>query len=91
MAERVAAEVWPLPYLHDETQEVARAWGAERTPHVFVLDADREVRYEGAPDEDYEDESREAEWVREALDAILAGENVPRPRTEAVGCTIKWR
>ncbi len=91
MAERVAAEEWPHPYLHDETQEVARSWGAERTPHVFVLDSDLEVRYEGAPDGDYEDTSRDAEWVREALDAVLDGDDVPRPRTDAVGCTIKWR
>jgi hypothetical protein len=91
MAERVAAEDWPHPYLHDESQEVARAWGAERTPHVFVLDSDLNVRYEGAPDGDYEDGSRNADWVREALDAVLAGEDVARPRTEAVGCTVKWR
>lgn len=91
MAARVAAEDWPLPYLHDETQEVARAWGAERTPHVFVLDSELEIRYEGAPDGDHEDPLLEAEWVREALDAVLAGEDVARPRTDAVGCTIKWR
>ncbi len=91
MAERVAAEDWPHPYLHDESQEVARGWGAERTPHVFVLDSGLEVRYEGAPDGDYEDTSRDAEWVRDALDAVLDGDDVPRPRTDAVGCTIKWR
>src|SRR5262245_35515694 len=91
MAERVAAEDWPLPYLHDPSQEVARAWGAERTPHVFVLGGDLEGRYEGAPDADYEDESLRAEWVREALDQVLAGDDVSRPRTDAVGCTIKWR
>jgi hypothetical protein len=70
---------------------VARAWGAERTPPLYVLDSDLEVRYEGAPDGDYEDESRDAEWVRGALDAILAGEDVVSPRTDAVGCSIKWR
>jgi peroxiredoxin len=91
MAERVAAEDWPHPYLHDETQDVARAWGAEKTPHVFVLDSDLDVRYEGAPDGDYEDPSREAAWVRGALDAILAGEDVQQAKTAAVGCTIKWR
>ena len=91
MAARVAEEGWSHPYLHDESQEVARAWGAERTPHVFVLDGDLAVRYEGAPDADYEDESQAAAWLREALDAVLAGEQVARPRTEAVGCTIKWR
>jgi peroxiredoxin len=91
MAERVAREGWSHPFLHDESQEVARAWGAERTPHVFVLDGDLELRYAGAPDADYDDESRNAAWVREALDSVLAGEDVERPLTEAVGCTIKWR
>jgi peroxiredoxin len=91
MAERVAEEGWPQPYLHDESQEVARAWGAERTPHAFVLDGDLTVRYEGAPDADYEDESENASWLREALDAVLAGEEPARRRTDAVGCTIKWR
>jgi peroxiredoxin len=91
MAERAAAEQWSHPYLHDESQEVARAWGAEKTPHVFVLDSDLVVRYEGAPDGDYDDESRNAEWLREALEAVLSGAQVPRPKTEPVGCTIKWR
>jgi peroxiredoxin len=91
MTERVATEDWPHPFLLDESQGVARDWGAERTPHVFVLDSDLAVRYQGAPDGDYEDESRNAEWLREALDAVLAGQEVSQPETEAVGCTIKWR
>jgi hypothetical protein len=91
MAERVDGEDWPHPFLYDESQEVAHAWGAERTPHVYVLDPALEIRYVGAPDGDYEDESRDAEWVRAALDAVLAGENVAEPKTDAVGCTIKWR
>ena len=48
---------WPLPYLHDESQEVARAYGAKTTPDVFVLDAEGRLRYRGAPDADYEDPS----------------------------------
>jgi peroxiredoxin len=91
MAERVEREGWRLPFLHDADQTVAHAWGAQRTPHVFVLDRDLTVRYEGAPDADYEDESQDASWVRAALDAVLAGDPVERPRTDAVGCTIKWR
>ena len=58
MVERVEEEGdWPHPYLHDESQEVARAWGAEKTPHVFVLDGEGRLRYHGAPDADYEDAS----------------------------------
>ena len=48
-----ATSEWPLPYLHDESQEVARAFGAKTTPDVFVLDSDGRLRYRGAPDADY--------------------------------------
>ncbi|MEX0992641.1 MAG: thioredoxin family protein [Solirubrobacterales bacterium] len=91
MKRRVAAEDWPHPYLHDETQEVARAWGAKVTPDVFVLDAERRLRYRGAPDSDYSDPSQDAAWLRSALDAVLAGEQPSEPETEPVGCSIKWK
>lgn len=91
MQKRVAAEDWPMPYLHDATQDVARAFGAQTTPDVFVLDAERRLRYRGAPDADYEDPSQNAEWLREALDAILAGSEPSRAETKPVGCSIKWR
>jgi peroxiredoxin len=82
---------WPIPYLHDETQEVARALGAERTPEVFVLDGDHRLVYHGAPDSDHQDPSRNAEWLRAALDAVLAGEAVERAETPPRGCSVKWR
>ena len=92
MRERVAADGgWPMPYLYDESQEVARAFGAERTPDVFVFDADRTLRYRGAPDADYDDSGQGAAWLREALDAVLDGREVERAETEPVGCTIKWK
>jgi peroxiredoxin len=91
MRDRVAQEDWPFPYLHDETQDAARAWGAQVTPHLFVLDAEGRLRYEGAPDPDYQDPSHEAVWLREALDAVLAGDEVGRPQTEPVGCSVKWK
>lgn len=92
MVERVEQEgEWPHPYLYDETQEVARAWGAEKTPHVFVLDPELKLRYLGAPDADYDDPSLGAAWVRAALDAVLEGRDPERQETPAVGCTIKWK
>jgi peroxiredoxin len=92
MAERVESEGgWPHPYLYDATQEVAREWGAERTPEVFVLDSDLRLRYHGAPDADYDDPSQGATWLRGALDAVLEGRDPEDPETEPVGCTIKWR
>jgi peroxiredoxin len=92
MAERVESEGgWPHPYLHDATQEVAAEWGAERTPHVYVLDSELRLRYAGAPDADYDDPSQGAAWLRDALDAVLEGRQPERPESEPVGCTIKWR
>jgi peroxiredoxin len=92
MKERVAADGgWPLPYLRDESQEVARAYGAQTTPDVFVFDAEGRLRYRGAPDPDYREPSQGAVWLREALDAVLAGEESPRAETEPVGCSIKWK
>ena len=91
MRERVEREDWPMPYLHDESQEVARAYGARTTPDLFVIDADGVLRYRGAPDADYRDEALEAEWLRDALNCLRAGEDVPRPETEPVGCSIKWK
>jgi peroxiredoxin len=92
MRERVDADGgWPLPYLRDESQEVARAYGAKTTPDVFVLDGDGRLRYRGAPDPDYQDATLNAAWLREALDAVLAGEDPARPETDPVGCSVKWR
>jgi peroxiredoxin len=81
---------WPHPYLRDESQEVARAYGAQTTPDLFVLDAEGRLRYRGAPDADHRDESQGAAWLRDALDAVLAGEQPARAETEPVGCSVKW-
>jgi AhpC/TSA family len=92
MGERVRRDGgWPMPYLRDESQEVARAYGAKTTPDLFVLDASGALRYRGAPDGDHRDPSLNASWLREALDALLAGEEVARPETDPVGCSVKWR
>ena len=92
MRQRFEAEGgWPHPYLHDESQQVARSFGAEKTPDIFVFDDGRTLRYRGAPDADYEDPSQGAAWLREALDAVLEGREVERPETDPVGCGVKWR
>lgn len=93
MRSRVEAspEDWPGPYLWDETQTVAHAYGAKTTPDVFVADAAGRLVYRGAPDADWEDEGLDAAWLRGALDAVLAGRAVEVAETEPVGCSIKWR
>jgi hypothetical protein len=82
---------WPHPYLHDESQQVARDFGAQKTPDVFVFDRDLVLRYRGAPDADYDDPSQGAAWLRSALDDVLAGREPARAETDPVGCTIKWK
>jgi peroxiredoxin len=91
MRKRVADEGWSFPYLRDEDQEAARSFGAKTTPDVFVLDGEGKLRYRGAPDADHRDPSQEAAWLREALDALLAGEEIARPETDPVGCSVKWK
>jgi hypothetical protein len=91
MRARVQAGEFASPYLHDETQAVARAYGALKTPDVFVFDADLRLAYRGAPDADYEDEALGAAWLRGALDAVLAGRSPDPAETDPVGCGVKWR
>lgn len=90
MAERHDAE-WGMPYLHDESQEAAAAFGARTTPDLFVFDGELRLRYRGAPDADHQDPTQEAAWLRAALEAVLAGEQPELAETEPVGCSIKWR
>jgi peroxiredoxin len=92
MKQRVANDGgWPHPYLRDESQDVARAYDAKTTPDVFLLDADRRLRYRGAPDADHRDPALNAVWLRDALDAVLAGDEPAQPETPPVGCSVKWR
>lgn len=91
MKRRVTENPWPLPYLRDEDQSVAAAYDAQTTPDVFVFDADDKLVYRGAPDSDYETESLNAQWLRGALDAVLAGQTPDPAQTKPVGCSIKWK
>jgi hypothetical protein len=80
-----------MPYLRDESQDVARAYGAETTPDVFIVDREGRLRYRGAPDADHNDPALDAAWMREALDALLDGREPERAETKPVGCSVKWK
>lgn len=85
---------WGLnfPYLHDEDQSIARAYGAERTPEVFLLDRQGICRYEGAIDDNYKDPAQVTQRpLRDAILAVASGQPVKEPQTHAIGCTIKWK
>jgi peroxiredoxin len=92
MAERAAQKGFNFLYLYDESQEIAQAYGAERTPEVFVFDGERELRYHGAVDDNYDEpQAVENRYLRAALDAVLAGRLPQVTDTKPVGCTIKWK
>jgi len=94
MVDEAEKEDYPFPYLYDETQEVAEAYGATVTPHVFVIrftgygdQKEPRVVYEGSVDNRHE----EPNYLANALDAILQGEAVPKKKTAAFGCSVKYR
>jgi peroxiredoxin len=91
MRERAEEKGFVFPFLYDETQEVAREYGAARTPEVFVLDAEHRLAYHGAPDSDHQNPAGAEPYLRPALDAVLAGSRPETAETPSVGCTIKWR
>jgi hypothetical protein len=91
MRERVASGDFATPYLRDPEQTAARAYGALKTPDLFVLGTDLRLAYRGAPDADHDDPGQNAAWLRGALDALLEGRSPDPAETAPVGCSIKWR
>jgi len=92
MKKRAKAKQFPFVYLYDETQEIAKAYGATRTPHIYLLDKDRKVRYIGAIDDNHEDAAGVKEkFLENAIDALRSGKEIAKTETKAIGCTIKWR
>ncbi|HEY2945602.1 MAG TPA: redoxin domain-containing protein [Vicinamibacteria bacterium] len=80
-----------FPYLYDgETQAVARQYGPVATPHVFVFDRARKLRFAGRVDDAENPEKIKVQDTRNAIDAVLAGRPVPVEKTKVFGCSIKW-
>ncbi len=91
MVARAKEEAFNFPYLRDETQEVADAYGAHYTPEVFLLDEERRLRFTGRIDDNWQnaDQARSHD-LRDAIEALLSGNQVKQAETSAIGCTIKW-
>ena len=80
------------PYVRDETQEIARAYGGLRTPHYYVFDKDRKLRYTGRMDDNPRNPGKETTHeLRDAVDALLAGKKPPVELTNPIGCNVKWK
>jgi peroxiredoxin len=91
MEVRAREQGFNFDYLYDESQSIARALGSERTPEVFVFDGDRRLVYHGAIDDNRDETAVTAHYLRDALDAVLAGTTPAVADTPPVGCTVKWR
>jgi peroxiredoxin len=89
---RVAYKNLHYTYLYDgETQSVTRAYGPQATPHVFIFDKERKLRYEGRMDNSYRKELVNSQDARNAIDALLANREVPVKKTGVFGCSTKWQ
>ncbi len=86
---------YQFPYLYDETQQIATAFGATRTPHVFIVAKENNkavLKYIGAIDNNVEDpDAADVKYVENAMNQLIAGKPITEPVTKAVGCTIKWK
>lgn len=82
----------PYAYLHDETQEIANAWGAERTPEFYLLNGEGIVVYRGRLDNSPRNpmEATTSD-LSDAMDALSMGELPPVARTQSIGCSVKWK
>ncbi len=88
---RAAYRHFNFPYLYDgATQQVARAYGPTATPHVFIFDSQRHLRYEGRVDNNPREQYVTQHDARNAIDALLAGKPVPLAKTPSFGCSTKW-
>jgi peroxiredoxin len=91
MKVRAAYRKFNFPYLYDgETQKVSQAYGPAATPHLFVFDAERKLRYQGRIDNNPREALVTSRDARNAVDAILEGKTVPVAKTPSVGCSTKW-
>jgi len=91
MKQRAKDKAFPFPYLYDgDDQKTALAYGPVATPHCFVLDSDRIVRYAGRLDGSEKPGTGRGEDIRKALDEILSGQPVTTPVTKVFGCSVKW-
>ena len=92
MKKRAAERGYGFPYLFNEDQSVARAFGAVCTPDLYVFDQDRKLAYHGRLDDSPMDPTKvKRQELREAVDALLAGKKPSAAQNPSIGCSIKWK
>jgi peroxiredoxin len=92
MKSRAAEKGFPYPYVHDESQETARAYGALVTPHVFVFNKERKLVFQGGVDDNWEDGNTASQhYLKDALSESTEGKEVSKKTAPVVGCSVKWK
>jgi len=92
MKKRASERNFNFPYLRDEDQSAAIAYGATHTPEVFLFNEERKLVYQGKIDDNWkEPEKVKSKYLRDAIDELLRGEEISVPETWSIGCTIKWK
>ncbi len=92
MVERARRQGYPFPYLRDESQAVAHAYGALVTPHPMLFGPDRRLLFQGRIDDRHDQPSAvRHRYLQETLDAVLAGRAVLQPEVSVLGCSVKWK
>ncbi len=90
MVKRAKEKSFPYPYVADESQAAAAAYGARVTPHIFLLDAKGTLVYRGRIDDSLKEEEVKKRDFKAALDSLVAGNHVLIAETKAFGCGVKW-
>ena len=92
MKDRAQIKGFNFPYLRDDSQTVAKAYGATHTPEIFLFDNERKLAFHGKIDDNWQDQkSVKSKYLRNAIDELLAGKQISVPETFTIGCTIKWK
>lgn len=92
MKKRADEKHFNFPYLRDEFQEIAKAFGASHTPQIFLFNSERKLKYEGKIDDNWQEPDKvRNQYLRDAILEVLDGKDVSIPETFSIGCTIKWK
>jgi peroxiredoxin len=92
MVSRAKEKGFKFAYVRDDSQDVARAYGGLRTPHFYVFDQERKLRYTGRMDDNPRNPGQEkTHELKDAVDAVLAGKKPPVELTNPIGCNVKWK
>ena len=92
MKKRAESKNFNFPYLYDQSQEIAIAFGATHTPQVFLFNSEKKLKYEGKIDDNWQEpELVNSRYLRDAILEVLDRKDVSVPETFSIGCTIKWK